>query len=97
MSKRMKQCRGDLQLLGECRPSTRKLILKHCDDKLIQAISNAVYTTLAQKVSLSPQQQKPAKEESNYLEADFSKEQNVQTKEKSISYAKGRKYNWISV
>ena len=52
----MKQCRGDLQLLGECRPSTRKLILKHCDDKLIHAISDAVYMTLARKIPLSPQQ-----------------------------------------
>ena len=91
MSKRMKQCRGDLQLLGECRPSTRKLILKYCDDKLIQAISDAVYTTLARKIPLSPQQVNRLKKDQSILK------QIAGTKEKSISYAKGRKYNWISV
>ena len=89
MSKRMKQCRGDLQLLGQCRPSTRKLILKHCDDKLIQAISDAVYTTLARKIPLSPQQVNRLKKDQTILRQIAAKNRTSKQKRRALATQKG--------
>lgn len=52
----MKKYRTELKLIADCAPNTRKILFKHGDKQFIQAIVDAVWTTLAGKVPLSKKQ-----------------------------------------
>ena len=80
MNKRMQQYRGDLHLIGGCTPNTRKAVFKACDNELIEAIADAVWTVLEGKVPLTTSQRQHIIQEQPILRQIAAKNNYTETK-----------------
>ncbi len=89
MSKRMQQYRGDLHLIGGCTPNTRKAVFKACDNKLIEAIADAVWTVLEGKVPLTPSQRQHIIQEQPILRQIAAKNRTLKQKRKVLTSQRG--------
>ncbi len=57
----MKKYRGELKLLGDCKPEIRNILFKHAKGDFIRAIVDAIWTTLEGKVPLDSKQKSKLK------------------------------------
>lgn len=85
----MKKYRAELKLLADCSPSTKKVLFKYADKDFIQAIVDAVWTTLAGKVPLSRKQLEKIRSTQGVLRKLASKRGSIKERRKLLCTQKG--------
>ena len=85
----MNEYKRDLKRLGICSPSRARRLFRQGDDAFILAILDAVWTTLAGKVSLSPEQREQVRIVQPVLRRFASRGQSVEERRRVLATRKG--------
>lgn len=89
MTSRMNKYRGDLHLIGGCTPNTRKAVFKNCNNELIEAIADAVWTVLDGRIQLTPAQIQRVRKDQPTLRNIAAKNRTAAQKRKTLITQKG--------
>lgn len=89
MSKCMKKVHEDLNFLARCRENTRRIVLKHADGDLLQAISDAAYSVLDNRVPLTAAQRKTFRQYETILHQLATKQRTPTQKRKVLGTQRG--------
>ena len=85
----MNQYKRDLKRLAICSPSRARRLIRQSDDDFILAILDAVWTTLDEKVSLSPVQREQVRTVQPVLRRFAARGQSVEERRRVLATRKG--------